>query len=263
LIKNEALVKILFLSLSITIFNYTLLSSQSSDRTNTSFILEYVEPNDELMGYADLISASGIFDEAINELETHFNLPKPIKVVFASGIEGPGYSNGVINMPYEFILHNDLVLNATKFSNSSDEISKTLLDLTEFVFYHQIGHALCDILDIPIMGTEEETVDDISAILSTICDFNEMTQSEANVSTAIAILNNGERISDPEFWKSHSLSNQRVDKIYCSLHDKPQGGISPFFIGPVLPSSKETKCQNEQSIVNRNWEQLFVDYLLD
>lgn len=228
-----------------------------------SFILEYYQPSEEMAPYAQLVIESGIFDEAIADLNDFFILPVPITIVFASGIPGPQYYQGVINMPYEFLYQNDLVLSAAEYYDNPEDMIATLLNLTEFVLYHEVGHALCDVLDVPVLGKEEDAVDGFAAVLSTIWELDEVALSAADVFDATIIVQSNTEIHESEFWDAHSLSEQRMYNIFCLIYgSNPQK--HPTLLEDIgMPQEQGDRCQYDFSRVYRNWGRVLEAYIRD
>jgi hypothetical protein len=233
----------------------------AQNNLHTSFILEYHEPSEEMLPYAQLVIESGIFDDAIADLEDFFVLPTPIKVVFASGIPGPQYFQGVINMPYEFLHQNNLILGASGFSEDQQEVITTLLNLTEFVLYHEVGHALCDVLDIPILGKEEDAVDGFASVLSTIWELDEVALSAADVFNAMSATQGNNEISDSEFWDTHSLNEQRMFNIFCLIYgSNPQK--HPTLLEDIgMPVEQSDRCKYDFGRAYRNWGRVLSDFI--
>lgn len=247
--------------LGMILFMIPVAFSQSANETSSSFILEYYEPNAEMVDYASLIIQSEIIDEAVADLEELFNLPLPIKIVFASGIPGPQYFQGVINMPYEFLFQNHQVLAAAQYYDTDEEVAETLLNLTEFVLYHEVGHALCDVLDIPVLGREEDAVDGFAAVLSTIWDLDEVALSAADVMDASSSLAAGTVITEAQFWDTHSLDEQRMFNIFCLIYGSDPKEHSTLLYDVGMPAEQSARCQYDYSKVYRNWGRVLDQYL--
>lgn len=97
-------------------------------------------------------------------------------------------------------------------------------DALEHTFYHELGHALVDILDIPVLGKEEDAVDDFGVIMLIITreDGRDMALSASEL-----FFMEGEDIDEftPEdFMDEHSLDDQRgyraLSLIYGSNPDE-------------------------------------------
>lgn len=52
-------------------------------------------------------------------------------------------------------------------AQSEEELGKAIEEATTFIFFHELGHALAHVLELPITGKEEDAVDQLSTLLLT------------------------------------------------------------------------------------------------
>lgn len=226
-----------------------------------SFILQYEPPDETLAPYANLLMESGVMEEVVTDLENTFQLPQPILIRFTSGKPGPLYYQGVINMTYEFLLSNHEIIAATGYAETEDELVLTLLNLVEFVLYHEVGHALVDMLDLPVLGKEEDAVDGFAAVVASAFDLDVVALTAAdifNLNTSIQVSN---EISPAAFWDSHSLDQQRMYSIICMIYGSDPNGYSSLLNDVGMPSEKESECVYSFQEISRNWIRLIADYI--
>jgi len=74
---------------------------------------------------------------------------------------------------------------ARKDALPEKEIDAKVLQVGEFVFYHEMGHALVDAYQLPVLGKEEDAVDTLAAIVS--ADFLEEPESALAGAESFAI----------------------------------------------------------------------------
>ena len=226
-----------------------------------SFILQYEPPDETLAPYATLLMESGVMEEVVTDLENTFQLPQPILIRFTSGKPGPLYYQGVINMTYEFLLSNHEIIAATGYAETEDELVLTLLNLVEFVLYHEVGHALVDMLDLPVLGKEEDAVDGFAAVVASAFDLDVVALTAAdifNLNTSIQVSN---EISPAAFWDSHSLDQQRMYSIICMIYGSDPNAYSSLLNDVGMPSEKESECVYSFQETSRNWVRLIADYI--
>ena len=226
-----------------------------------SFILQYEPPDETLAPYANLLMESGVMEEVVTDLENTFQLPQPILIRFTSGKPGPLYYQGVINMTYEFLLSNHEIIAATGYAETEDELVLTLLNLVEFVLYHEVGHALVDMLDLPVLGKEEDAVDGFAAVVASAFDLDVVALTAAdifNLNTSIQVSN---EISPAAFWDSHSLDQQRMYSIICMIYGSNPNAYSSLLNDVGMPSEKEAECVYSFQETSRNWIRLIADYI--
>jgi hypothetical protein len=222
--------------------------------------LEYENPNDQLSPYATLIRESGIFEEVMTDLDALFNLPAPVRVIFTSGKSGPQYYQGVIHMPYEFVRYNDQLQQAAKYSDNVDEQLDLLFNVTEFVLYHEVGHALVDMLDIPVLGKEEDAVDGFAAVVAATMELEAVALGAADIFDMGLELAE-EDIAEEEFWDAHSLDEQRMFTIFCLIHGSNPQEYSQLLQDVGMPAEKSNECQYNYQETLRNWARVLGNYL--
>jgi hypothetical protein len=245
--KISALFIALFLCISIT-------TKAQNNIGYQSFVVEYYEPSEDMLVYAQMLIESGIIDEAVANLNASFILPKPININFASmPNQGPHQIGDQINMPYEFLHQNHMILSATNYFETHEEALVTILNLTEFVLYHEIGHAIVHVLDIPVLGKHEDAVDGFAAILSTIWNLDEVALSAADMMDATSMLEEGNEYQPSEFWDSHSLNEQRMYSIFCLIYGSNPEKHAGLLQSLGMPEEKGQSCQYDYQETLRNW----------
>lgn len=224
-----------------------------------SFELIYEEPAPGAEGAAELVITSGVFDEVVADLEALFALPQPILIVFRSSDEGPHYYQGVVVMPYEFIVQNDEYFAAVGYSETVEEQQAALLQLTEYVLHHEVGHALIDVLDLPVLGKEEDAVDGFAAVIASHLDLDEVAL------TAAASFNIQSQMSPAfslaEFWDVHSLSEQRMFTIVCLIYGSNPEEHAELLGAVGMPAEEGPRCEQEYDQIARSWTRVLGDYL--
>ncbi len=225
-----------------------------------SFTLEYENTNSELKPYADLLKESGVFEEVMADLDVLFNLPAPVRIIFTAGKPGPQYYRGVINMPYEFMMYNDQLQQAAQYSDNREEQLDLLFDLTEFVLYHEVGHALVDMLDIPVLGKEEDAVDGFAAVLAATMELEEVALGAADIFD-MGLQFADKEISDEEFWGEHSLDEQRMFTIFCLIYGSNPEEHPKLLDEVGMPAEMRNECQRNYQETLRNWSRVLGDYL--
>ena len=88
-------------------------------------------------------------------------------------------------------------------------------------FYHELGHAMIDVLQLPVLGKEEDAADHLSVIL-----MNDIWEEEAAANilasdaTAYALLAAQREAGgqDPSYSDEHSLDMQRYYSVVCLFY---------------------------------------------
>ena len=108
-----------------------------------------------------------------------------------------GAAGGAIVMCHELT---ELFL--ATFNNDKDDTFQTSV----FVLMHELGHALVDQLDLPVLGIEEAAVDGIGAVFST-----KLGLAEGVVKAGVFFFTQG----DTPFFDTHRVGTQRLGDLAC------------------------------------------------
>ncbi len=122
-----------------------------------------------------------------------------------------------------------------------------------FVLFHEMGHAIYDLLKVPILGRQEDAADSFAAamLLRLGNDMAMRRLKGAAWAYAVGAMSAMPDLSD--FADTHSLDSQRYFNILCLAY-----GSDPNFFGPAmsrgqLPRERASECK---------WEYAQVRYAL-
>ncbi len=123
-------------------------------------------------------------------------------------------------------------------------------------FYHELGHALIDVLEMPVLGREEDAADALSAYLThQIWDEESATAIMADSANAYLMYNTEAESGDYEmpFWDEHSLDLQRYYNLVCLFYgadpDKRKAIVTEF----ELPEDRAERCPDEFAQTEASW----------
>jgi Putative metallopeptidase len=122
--------------------------------------------------------------------------------------------------------------------------------------YHEVGHALIDVLALPVAGNEEDAADALSALL--IDRLRPDAEADAIVrQTALAYrlyAAESERAAgNPPFWGRHSLDSQRYDNLVCLFYGADPGLRGPLADELGLPEARRATCPDEFARAAEGW----------
>lgn len=151
-----------------------------------------------------------------------------------------------------------------------DEIITAVLGATEFVLYHEIGHALIDLLELPVTGREEDAVDQLAAVVLLSAEDDASTQ--AALDGAYAFLLQGEAakqaqedgeeaVDESDYADEHSLDPQRFYNITCWVLGSDPDGFSGLVDSGLMPEARAVRCPQEWAQTSRAWATLLGPYL--
>lgn len=200
------------------------------------------------------------FEVAAAELDSGFLLPQSLEVWFADC----GQSNAVYNpdnmqivLCYELV--RDLIRGYAPFAPSDSALAAAVWETTFFVFYHEIGHALIHILDLPTTGREEDAVDQLATLV--LLNGGEAGRDAALQGASWFWLNSQERRRRTPFWDEHSLDQQRYYNIICWVYgSNPEAHQLLLQRGWGLPRERAERCPGEFQRMSRAWDSVLEEY---
>lgn len=145
-----------------------------------------------------------------------------------------------------------LILLTFALPAQADTLDKRTQDFvsanTIAIFYHEFGHALIDIMGLPIFGQEEDAADVLSAVL--IHDFfDEKTAQEIARATAVGFLGD-QTISEAErdrvaYWDVHGPDLQRYYTFVCLIYGANPRARARLADRLELPEGRRDTCPEE------------------
>lgn len=210
---------------------------------------EYVPPKDPAHQAIYEQMKQGRALEHLQELLSPLRLPYPLKLTVAGcdGVPNAWYSNEVVKVCYEllaeFLKHaskRELPMGITR----ADTILGPVLD----VFLHETGHAVYDMLQIPILGRQEDAADQFAAYVMLRLPKQEARKLILGAAYGYNIqMPQGERVTMEvdAFSNEHSLPAQRAYNVLCIAY----GADSKLFADVVelefLPKKRAEICPYE------------------
>ena len=113
------------------------------------------------------------------------------------------------------------------------------------IFYHEFGHALIDILDLPIYGREEDAADNASVLLMEWL-YDEASATQMVMDTADAFwVESWEEAEDLPVWGVHGLSEQRYYNTLCVFYGGNPDARGDMIDVMGLPEDRAASCPDE------------------
>jgi hypothetical protein len=199
-----------------------------------------------------------LFETLIDGLNNiGLGLPAALPVIIGDCQSVNAYYDPVtrsIRMCHEFIA--GIAQDFDEEQNTSQEEAITdALYVSLFVFYHELGRALIDILEIPTTGKDEDAINELATIL---------LLETANSETEKIILNSAiwlEMEPDLPGWNERNLNEERFKSLACLVY-----GSNPQqyqFLLEEAEISQETRdfCTREYTKKVANWNKLLLPHL--
>lgn len=219
--------------------------------------LEYKKriDSDEQKAY-QLIKESGVNEQFIILVDRLFPLNETMGLVYG-GNEGPHYdpSSHTVVIPYTFVLEAQHYF--SKHRPKAD-VNQGAIDTLMHTLLHEAGHALVSDNGIPILGKEEDAVDN----LATIIMIQYLEDGSAAALNAADMFDyesedGGEYYDYGEYAGEHSFDLQRYFSTLCLVYGsdpKVNANLLDEVEEDYLPEQKEM-CEETYLQLDYNWHQ--------
>jgi hypothetical protein len=199
------------------------------------------------------------FQGLANSLNETFALPNDVYIAVGEcGESNAFYDSGKKQLLMCYELYNELdgVFKGEypKEAERDDAVS----DAFVFIFFHELGHALIDVYELPITGKEEDAVDQLSTWILT--DGTDGDTTAINGAIAFALLaDEGE--NGLAFWDEHSLNQQRFYNTICLVYGNNPKKYNDFVKNGTLPKNRAARCTGEYAQIDRAWSKLLAPFV--
>jgi hypothetical protein len=143
-------------------------------------------------------------------------------------------------------------------ADNKEDLQDMVLAGMEFIFHHELGHALVDLYDLPVVGREEDAVDELATLIYIRTDDEATALIAAEEFLDEGVEEAEDEENSPAYWDEHSLSTQRFYNIAClvvgSDPDKHKDLLKEF------PELEERDCEAEFDQKDRAWDKLLSPY---
>lgn len=203
--------------------------------------------------------------ERLSEFLAPFRLPRELllKVEGCNGKANAYYEDAVVTVCYEYLdfINANLPEAETPAGLKPEDAA---LGPTFDVFLHEAGHAVFDLLRIPMMGREEDAADMFSAYVQLQLSKEEARTLILGIATlarkeAMADLRTPPRLKD--FADEHGHAAQRYFNVVCMAYGRdPQLFADAIRLGE-LPSERASGCGIEYAQFEHAFQTLIMPHL--
>lgn len=208
----------------------------------------------------NLIEQSGVTTEFEQIVDSYFPLDKQLRLIYG-GIEGPLYDPQLHAMyvPYTFVGE------ALKYfsQHRAPEIAEIgAIDTLMHTLLHEAGHALVFDNRIPVLGKEEDAVDNLATLLM-IKYVDEGAKAAINAATMFDYESqDGNAFYEySEYIDEHSFELQRYFSTLCLVY-----GSNPQLFDELLDEIEQDSLQEKQQTcvatyhdIDDNWHYYLTD----
>lgn len=198
----------------------------------------------------------GLLQDIADALNTVVTLPRDVGLRYAECGEANAYYDPEerhILMCIELL--EDIAATVKDQFESEDEAAEAAAGAWLAVALHEAGHALVDVLELPVTGREEDAVDQLAAwILIQADDVDSVLGAAASYYTE-------DEADDSDFADEHSLNRQRYFNLVCWAYGSDPDNSQELIDTWELPPARAEGCQAEYTQLDRSWSRLLREHL--
>jgi hypothetical protein len=232
----------------------------SEPRLTGRFLVEYVPVEDPTYARWQMEFREGRFLEDVADwLNQWIALPHDVRLGFeACGEPNAFYrpEDRTVALCYEMV--DDLEAALAGEPGDPSAGVQAVSDALLFTALHEVGHALVDVLAIPVIGREEDAVDQLAAVM--LVDGSE-EGSAAAVNGISGLAGGEEELDEVTFASEHALGMQRIYNVLCLVYGQDPDGHVHWVDDGVLPQERAAHCPAEYEQVAHSWDRVLEPFL--
>ncbi|WP_159400421.1 DUF4344 domain-containing metallopeptidase [Streptomyces sp. XY431] len=177
-----------------------------------------------------------------------------------------------ITFCYEYIEELAPLLAAQESEGTAEErsaqLDQDLIGVTNEAVLHELGHALVNLYDLPVVGKEEDAADQLSALLLASGDERHVAYALSTIKAYAALTNAAANGEQPlkAYADEHSLDAQRFYNWVCWLYGSDPDQYAPAVQTErnpegILPPERAAECPGEFRQMEKSWSPTLKPYL--
>lgn len=231
-------------------------------------VYEDAESPEAVEGRALLTDAT-LLEELAEDVNAMLVLPVDVPVNGRQCDEANAYwspSEQAMTICYE-----DAELSRRIFDEAGEaDVVASTLGAERATFYHELGHAVIDLYDLPFTGREEDVADQLAAVLLLQPDDDGQVDPE-NIAAARAYALMFQGYSEQEgggaeefpFWDVHEYDLARMYNFQCWIYGSDPEANASMVADGLVPEERADSCEDEFDRMSRAWYEMLEPHLRD
>jgi len=208
-----------------------------------------------------------LLEETANALNEELALPVDVTVALREcGTADASYEREAhrISLCYELVsAFADVFLRDARRPEDAERAGAAVGGATVFVLFHEAGHALIDLYQIPVEGREEEAADQLATLVLLSGGKEGEGAALDGASTLLAEEEDpaGKALLDRlPFWSGHGLAARRCSNVICWVYGRNPAGFQEQVDATALPPERARGCAAEYERISKEWDVLLAPY---
>lgn len=224
----------------------------------------YIEPTspEHRTVFRELMDRQAL--EKMRDLLSPFRLPR--KLIFqttsCNGTANAWYDGKSVTLCYELVdkLWKDAPEKTTPAGIAAMD---TVIGPFVHIFLHEAGHALFDMLNIPVLGAEEDAADQFATNLMLRFEKDEARRLITGAAYQYRAAMAAPTVTLPlqQFSDEHSTGAQRFYDLACMAYGADKKLFGDFVSSGFLPKERAARCEVEYARTANAFAMLFSPYI--
>jgi len=254
------LVLAVFGTVLVTAMTTTAFAASKTNRIDVRYVPPKIPEHQEI--YANLKQHRAL--EKLQKFLSPVRLPETLRISLeeCDGEADAFYEDAEITICYEFIY--ELIKNMPQEKRPSgiapiDTVFGPLFEVS----LHEFGHALFDMLELPVFGREEDAADQLAAYI--LLQFGESEARRLIAGTAYAYHFDGTKAdscrSMEDYASEHGTPAQRFYNVLCMAYGADTKLFADIVSGGYLPATRAEYCEEEYEQVQDAFDELVLPHI--
>ena len=219
---------------------------------NTRVMIDYIDPRlPKSQATLDRLRKRQVLEELAMFLSP-LRLPRVLRVrIMTCGRANAFYvfAEWAINLCYEYYEHMEAIAPGNAPAPHGYTRDEVVVGGFIDAIFHELGHALFDILDIPVFGREEDAADQLSAFL--MLQFGKDVARTTIKGAAYTYLVSKNPRTRTAFADEHGTAGQRFFNYLCLAYGGEPDAFRDYVDKGILPKARAEGCSREYQLVRR------------
>ena len=206
------------------------------------------------LGIGEQIKDEKLLEKAADKLNRAFILPKDVTLRIAEcGEANSSYDPNTQTVEVCLELLETYYKLFKKTGIPDDDAYSKMFDAVRFIFLHEVAHALIDVYDIPITGSEEDAADRCSAFINITALGDDGVRAVFAAADALSHESKDDKAGRASLSDEHLLSAQRSFNSLCMIYGSDPKKYQNIVSGKYLPSERAKTCEEEFKRTSQSW----------
>ncbi len=234
-------------------------ASTSSGSEGAKWMYRYVEPNDPaLRSIGQRVKQQETLEEVVAALQQRYTLPRPVEISFDTcDMINAFYNPSTSQIVFCYELVDFLADIFVSDGAWTEEQRSNVFGAVQFVMMHEVGHALVDVLDLPITGREEDVADQLAVY---VLLRNHEKGGQAAVAGVSALQPATTNFDETQLADEHSLGPVRLYNVLCWIYGSDPNKYGQIVASGSLPEGRAVRCPGEWDRMAKAWQRLLSGY---